>query len=60
MGITKSFRIPDPQQEALNWLSDKTDLSFSELMRRWIDYGLQETVLNEVIPSMSGNLQINK
>lgn len=52
--------LPDRQGESLQKLKDLTGLSISEFTRRLFDYGLQEKVLDEIIPTMSGQLQLNR
>lgn len=47
--------IPDRQGVELQSLRERSGLSLSEIIRRLIDYGLQERVLNEIVPSMSGS-----
>ena len=56
----KNFRMPECQEEMLENLLRQTGLTFSEYARRLFDYGFQERVLNETIPSMSGQLQVNR
>ena len=41
-------------QEALYWLAHKTQLSKSDIVRRMIDYCSQSTVLDLLIPCLSG------
>ncbi len=55
----RSFNVTDPQNDRINYVLSQTGLTFSELMRRWVDNGLREQVLDEVIPYMSGKLEMN-
>lgn len=63
MSVTNSkhfnLLIPERQWEHLSNISTQTEIKISELMRRILDYGLKQQVLNEIIPSMSGQIKIN-
>lgn len=48
--------VPERQLDEFRHLSAVTDEPIAEIMRRVWDYGLRETVLNEIIPCMSGQL----
>lgn len=54
-----SSRIPERQVELFQDLAKDTGINISELKRRMYDFCFQERVINEIIPSMSGNIQIN-
>ncbi|MDE2095640.1 MAG: hypothetical protein KGL39_00155 [Patescibacteria group bacterium] len=51
--------LPDPQWERLQALSDHTDMTGAEIIRKVVDYGFQESVLNQIIPWMSGSLKFS-
>lgn len=51
--------IPDRQGQELQSLKERSGLSLSELIRRILDNSLREHVLNDIIPPMSGHLNIN-
>lgn len=40
-------------------LRDHTGITVSELMRRMFDYCFQESVMNQIVPCMSGQLKTN-
>lgn len=52
--------IPDSQFEKLRSLSERSEEPMSAWVRRFIEYGLEEHHLNEMVPYMSGKLQLNK
>lgn len=58
-GIT-SLKITDWQQQSFDRLHGQTGLTKSELMRRMFDYCLQEFVINQLVPTMSGSLTVAK
>ena len=49
-------KLPDHQENAIKRLKEQVGLTYSELVRRMFDYSLRPQVLNEIIPSMSGQL----
>jgi hypothetical protein len=49
-------RLADRQIVSLEKLRDQAGISVSELMRRMIDYCLQEEEINHIVPCLSGRL----
>ncbi len=52
----RNLFMPDRQWETYQTVSDRVGVSTAELIRRILEYGAQERVLNEVVPTMSGRL----
>ncbi len=52
------FTLADRHSERLRDLSEVTQLSQAELLRRMMDQCFQEKVLNELVPAMSGQLSL--
>ena len=52
------FKLPERQKDELRRRSEMTGLSVSELLRRMIDHCCQETVMNSLVPSMSGRQNV--
>lgn len=50
--------LPEHQTQAFNRLSEQTKLSVAELMRRIFDQALNAEALNNLVPAMSGQLQL--
>ena len=48
--------LPEHRIEHLQALSLQTGISAAEVVRRTLDFALQETVLNQLVPTMSGQL----
>lgn len=46
--------LPDRHQQMLRTVSDRAEMTYSELIRRMLDYCSQGDVLNKIVPSMSG------
>lgn len=47
------------QLEQFKTLSELTEISVSELMRRMFDHCLRADVLNTIVPAMSGHMEIS-
>ena len=56
MLIKRLYNLPERQVDCLNGLKSQLDISASELVRRMIDRCCQEQQLNEMFPTMSGQL----
>lgn len=52
------IQLPDRQTQQLKVLSGQTELSMREIVRRILDWGMQEPALNTIIPAMSGQLRL--
>ena len=48
--------IPDNQFDQLRDISDKTEEPMSVWVRRFLEYGMRDSSLNDLVPSMSGQL----
>jgi len=56
-----NFFLPDRQIDAIKTIVQKTDISSTaEMLRRMIDHCLQSRVLDEIVPSMSGRLNLEE
>lgn len=53
-----NFFPSDDRMAGLRMLSDKTDLSVAEVLRRMVDHCCREDVLNELFPRCSGRLDL--
>lgn len=49
---------PERQKQQLLEAKEQTGLSLSELLRRMMDHCLTTGVMNELVPSMSGRLEV--
>jgi len=54
------FAIPDWQSDQFRQLKEQTGLTMNEIHRRAMDYIFRPHVMNELIPSFSGNIQIER
>lgn len=52
------FNAGTERQERLRELSERASLSQAEILRRMLDHCLQEPVLNQLVPSLSGYLAL--
>jgi hypothetical protein len=59
MNLT-SHLLPDRQIEALKDLKVQTGITSSEWLRRMIDYCLQDQILNQLAPALSGHISVSK
>lgn len=50
--------VAERQMQQLRSVSSQCGLNVSELVRRGMDHVLQETMLNAMVPSMSGQFQV--
>lgn len=54
-----SYRIPERYVDNFQNLAKETGITVSELKRRMYDFCFQEKILNEMLPSLSGSIQIH-
>ena len=59
-GKPRCHWVSDRQMGMLREVSEQTSLSVSEVMRRMYDHCLQPVVLNQLVPSMSGQINVGK
>lgn len=52
--------LSDHQSEYLHYLKDYTGMTMNELSRRMHDFCLRPHILNEIIPTYSGSIQLEK
>lgn len=52
------FHLPTQQKQMLISVSEQTGLSYAEWLRKMIPYCMQSSVLNELMPSMSGYIKV--
>jgi len=52
------FFITNQQEDNLRQLSDQSGLPAAELVRRILDRSFADTVLNEIVPTLSGYLSV--
>ncbi len=52
--------MPDRHRNGLREMSDQTELSVSELLRRMVDHCFQPAVTNDMLPCMSGRITIGQ
>ena len=52
--------VTSQQREEIRIRSEQTGLTAAELLRRMMDYCSQETVMNQLVPNMSGYLSIGR
>ncbi len=50
--------LPDRLEVNLKNVLDQTQLGTSDMLRRMIDYCLQQQRMNDIVPSMSGQIKI--
>ncbi len=50
------FNLPQRHQAEIRSLQSQTGLGMSELVRRMLDLSLQKDSLNQIVPTMSGQL----
>ena len=50
------FQCPDRQWQTLTEIAHRTDLKIADVLRRSLDHLLQEKLVNEVFPAMSGQI----
>ena len=53
-----NFFATSGEVSKLRLLSERTEFTLSDWLRRMIDYCLQDRVLNELLPSMSGSVSV--
>lgn len=53
------FNVPDHQENRLRAIQGVTSYTISELMRRVLDRFLQEEVVNDMIPLVSGRVRFD-
>ncbi len=53
-----NIQILDRQADALKSVTRQTNLGLAEFVRRCLDHCLQERVLNQLVPALSGQLQL--
>ncbi len=50
--------MPDRQRDGLRVVSVETGLSVAEILRRMVDFCFRDEVLNQLVPCMSGQVNI--
>lgn len=58
--IRHCHMLPSRQVDNLKLLSEMTGSSVSDWIRKFIDYGMQDRSLNEIIPWMSGSISVRE
>lgn len=48
----------DRQGDYLQRMKQNTGIGISEYLRRLLDYSIREEIVNELVPAMSGQLQV--
>lgn len=55
-----NFYLTDPQKENLWRWAERADVPIADLLRRMVDHCSQGHVLDQIVPSMSGQLAVTK
>ena len=50
--------MPEPLREGLQSVSKQADISVAETLRKMVEYCLRDRMLNELFPTISGQINI--